>query len=260
MQVHSLGFRTDLMLRRLAGAEVVDMGGHLVIRTPDNPFFYWGNFLLIDPPPPGTSQGWLEEFLREFPEAKHVAIGIDGIDGETGDVTELLTAGLEVEVNVVLTADRLTRPAPAVAAEIRPLVSEADWQQMVDARLEIDEDGSEGHREFVERKQAEARRLTLDGHGEYFGAFVDGVVRASLGIVTDGGGLARYQSVETHPNHRRQGLARALLVAAGDAALDRFGAKTLVIVADPDYVAIDLYRGLGFTDSERQVQVQRAPH
>ena len=258
MHVRSLGFRTDLMLRRLARASVVDRGDHLVIRTTDNPGFYWGNFLLIDPPPAGTSSRWLDEFAREFPEAEHVAIGVDGVDGDTGDVSELLAAGLEIEPNVVLTAHALRPSGRPVEAEVRPLRSDSDWQQMVAVRLAVDEDDSQAHREFVERKATEARRLATQGHGVYVGAFVDGVVRASLGIVTDGSGLARYQAVETHPEHRRRGLAGAMLVAAADAALTRLGAQTLVIVADPDYVAIDLYRSLGFSDTERQMQLQRA--
>ncbi|HET6817613.1 MAG TPA: GNAT family N-acetyltransferase [Mycobacteriales bacterium] len=258
MQVRSLGFRTDLMLRRLAGAEVVDRGSHVLVRTPANPTFYWGNFLLIDPPEDGSAR-WLDEFQREFPAATHVAIGVDGVDGETGDVADLVAAGLELETSVVLTAERLDPPGRGTTVDVRPLVSDEDWRQMVAVRLDIDEDRPLGHREFIERKAAEARRLVDEGHGRYFGAFVDGGLRASLGIVTDGSGLARYQSVETHPGYRRRGLARALLVAAAEAAFAGFGAKTLVIVADPDYVAIDLYRALGFADAERQVHLVREP-
>jgi GNAT superfamily N-acetyltransferase len=40
--VTSLGFRTDLALRVREGAEVVDRGDYLVIRTADNPGFWWG--------------------------------------------------------------------------------------------------------------------------------------------------------------------------------------------------------------------------
>jgi ribosomal protein S18 acetylase RimI-like enzyme len=260
VHVVSLGFRTDLMLRRLAGATMSDCGDHLVVETPSNPAFYWGNFLLLaEPPAPETAAHWLDVFTETFPSARHVAIGIDGVDGETGDITELLGAGLELETNVVLTAQRLVSADRPGGTEVRPLRTDADWQQSVALRLVVDEDDSPAHVEFVERKEAEARQLAQRGHGEYVGAFVDGVLRASLGIVTDGSGLARYQNVHTHPGHRRRGHARALLHAAAEIARDRFGATTLVIAADPDYVAIDLYRQLGFVDTERQVQLQRAP-
>jgi ribosomal protein S18 acetylase RimI-like enzyme len=260
VQVRSLGFRTDLMLRRLAGANVTDNGEHIVVETPQNPAFYWGNFLLLaQPPTPGTSAHWLDVFAAEFPSAEHVAIGIDGVDGRAGDVTELLAAGLELEVSVVLTADRLTPADEPPTSDVRPLHTDADWQQAVALRLALDDDDDPRQAAFAQRRAAEARQLTQDGHGVYLGAFSGGVVRASLGIVTDGSGLARYQNVETHPEHRRQGHATALLRAGAEAAREQFGAETLVIVADPEYVAIDLYRGLGFLDAERQVQLQRAP-
>ena len=81
---------------------------------------------------------------------------------------------------------------------------------------------------------------------------------SSLGIVSDSSGLARFQAVETHPDARRRGLASMLVRHAGRAALDR-GARRLVIVADPGYHAIGIYRSLGFVESETQVQLTRPP-
>ena len=259
MQVRSLGFRTDLMLRRLGGSLIEERDGYLVVRTPDNPTFYWGNFLLFGQPPgANAAAGWLDVFTAEFPDAGHVAIGVDGTDGRTGDVEPLLAAGLEVEVNHVLTATALTAgPPPPEDVVARPLAADDDWVQTAELRLLLDDDRSNAHREFVERKLAETRRLVETGHGAYFGAFRGDAVVASLGIVVDDD-VARYQNVETHPLHRRRGLASMLLRAAAAYAVDELGARTLVIVADPDYVAIDLYRALGFTDAERQIQLQRA--
>ena len=50
MEPRSLAWRTDLALLLAAGSEVDDRGDHLVVRTPANPGFYWGNFLLLDVP------------------------------------------------------------------------------------------------------------------------------------------------------------------------------------------------------------------
>jgi hypothetical protein len=47
MDVHSLGFRTDLALLTASGSVVEDRGTHLVVRSPDNPSYFWGNFLLL---------------------------------------------------------------------------------------------------------------------------------------------------------------------------------------------------------------------
>jgi len=50
MRVRSVGYRTDLMVRHLAGADVVDRGGYVFVRTPANTTYYWGNFVLVPAP------------------------------------------------------------------------------------------------------------------------------------------------------------------------------------------------------------------
>lgn len=257
MLVRSLGFRTDVTLRRLAGASVADRGDHLVISTPTNPTFYWGNFLLLRDPPGDGGGRWLDAFAAEFPDAGHVAIGIDGTEGATGDISRLLAAGLRVEHDVVMTARELTARARPDGVEIRRLQPDDDWAQVVELRRTLDEDSEPGRAVFVARRAAEARRLVDTGHAAWFAAVVDGRIRSSLGVVV-ADGIARYQNVETHPDHRRRGLASALLYAAAQAATTELDAELLVIVADPDYVAIELYRSLGFVDTERQVQCCRA--
>ena len=76
--ITSLGFRTDVALRVLEGAEVTDRGDYLVVRSPDNPDYWWGNFLLLAAwPAPGTADSWLARFAAEFPLARHVTLGVD---------------------------------------------------------------------------------------------------------------------------------------------------------------------------------------
>ena len=57
MDVASLGFRTDLALLERSGSTIDDRGDHLVITTPSNPGFYWGNFLLLDQVPAAERVG-----------------------------------------------------------------------------------------------------------------------------------------------------------------------------------------------------------
>ncbi|BEP12231.1 hypothetical protein acdb102_05420 [Acidothermaceae bacterium B102] len=252
MDVRSLGYRTDLMLRRLAGATLDDRGDHIVVTTAANPGFWWGNFLLLAEPPQDI-EPWLDTFRDAFPAASHIAMGVDGTDGATGDTT-----GLEAGVDVVLTATHLPPRPPDPYKKIRRLETDLDWAQAVDLQLvSHGDEPSPSHRLFVERRVAEERALVEAGHGAWFGAFPDGTLRASLGVVTDGSGIARYQNVETQPEFRRQGLATQLVYEAGVRALAQ--AETLVIVADPDDVAIGIYRAAGFVDRERQTQLWREP-
>jgi ribosomal protein S18 acetylase RimI-like enzyme len=261
VDVRSLGFRTDLMLRRLAGADVTDRGDHCVVRTPANPHFYWGNFLLVPPFGPGDAERRLAQFAVEFPDARHVALGVDGTDGADGETAALRDAGLAREVNVVLTAEHLA-PAPGrapVGVDLRPLDGDGDWEASVAFRIRCDADDSPENTAFVQGRQAELRSLVEAGHGVQVAAFADGAVRAELGLYADAAGLARYQAVETEAPYRRRGIASVLMVLADRELRGRRPLRGLVIVADPDDVAIGLYRRLGFVDAERQVQWQRAP-
>ena len=119
VRITSLGFRTDVALRVLEGAEVTDRGDYLVIRTPDNPEFWWGNFLLLARlPGPGQGQEWLDTFAAEFPAARHVALGVDIAD-DSEIPGAFAAAGLEADRATVLTVAEVRPPAqPSTEAEI----------------------------------------------------------------------------------------------------------------------------------------------
>ena len=270
MRVTSLGFRTDVALRVLEGAETTDRGGYLVVRTPGNPDFYWGNFLLLGAwPEPGSAYGWLARFAAEFPAARHVALGVDAVGepvpagrvvpaGTSRAPEEFLAAGLQPERATVLTcggAVVVPPPRPSTEAEIRRLESDGDWQQSLQLAVRCFGDGGP----YLSRRAAARRRITREGRGAWFGAFTGGRLVAQLGVCDAGQGLARYQDVETDPAARRRGLAGTLIWQAGRYAADAFGARTLVIVAAPAENAIRVYRRCGFADAQSQFSFERQP-
>ena len=63
----------------------------------------------------------------------------------------------------------------------------------------------------------------------------------------------------THPLWRRRGLCSALIHAVCSHGFDRMGLDTLVIVADPDDVAIGLYEALGFERGASTWHLEKAP-
>ncbi len=228
-----------------------------MIRSPGNPDYWWGNFLLLaEAPGRGTGGTWLARFAAEFPEAGHIALGVD----TTGDQDvvipdEFLAAGLEPQRATVLTTAEIRPPTHLNAeAEIRPLGSDSDWQQSVDLGVRCF-DAAEP-RLYTERRTAARRRLTETGIGAWFGAFTDGRLLAQLGIFYVGDGHARYQHVETDPEARRRGLAGTLVWRAGRYGRDVLGSRTLVIVADQPQ-ATRVYRACGFTDQESQLSFER---
>lgn len=261
MDVTSLGFRTDLMVLALGGSRIERHERHVVVRTPANPTYWWGNFVLFADPVGAEDVGErLEVFARAFPGAAHVTWGIDSTDGTAGDEEALVRAGFDVGRDAVLAAAVLTSPVRRVEAELRPLSGDADWSQALELHVACSDPADDAlSEEFLRAQVAAARTLAEGGHATWFGAFDGANLLSSLGIVADGSGLARFQSVETRPDARRRGLASALVHKAGDLALGR-GARRLVIVADPEYHAIGIYRSLGFREAETQVQLTRRPH
>jgi ribosomal protein S18 acetylase RimI-like enzyme len=261
MRPGSLAFRTDVAIRSLEGASVTRRDDYLVIRTPGNPGFWWGNFLLLAAPPePGSASRWLARFAAEFPAASHVALGVDTADPAAVVPTDFIVAGLEPERAVVLTATQLREPAhPNGDVQVRPLATGDDWQQSADLGIRCADDEVSADREYHERRAAARQRITEQGHGAWFGAFGDGRLLAQLGLFGTGRGYARYQHVETDPVARRRGLAGTLLWRAARYGFDTLGASTLVIVADPADAAIRLYRSAGFADTEGQLSLCRPP-
>jgi ribosomal protein S18 acetylase RimI-like enzyme len=252
-QLVSLGFRTDVALRAAEGSEVTDRGGYLVIRSPDNPGFWWGNFLLLRAWP-RDCDGWLDRFAAEFGQAEHVAIGVDATEAGGGVPAEFST--LEPATSTVLTCAEIRAPRHvSTEAELRPLASGQDWRQSAELTLRCYGEQTPG--DFQPRRSATRRRLTQAGRAAWFGAFHGGRLVAQLGICDAGGGLARYQDVETDPAARRRGLAGTLVWQAGRFARAALGASTLVIVADPAGEAIRMYRSCGFADAQTQFSFTR---
>jgi ribosomal protein S18 acetylase RimI-like enzyme len=260
MDISGLGWRTDVALLEISGSVLEDRGDHLVVRTPDNPTFWWGNFLLLDAPASGAADArqWLGAFEAEFPAARHRTFGIDGTAGTTADAAAFTALGLEVEVSSVMTATAVHEPPrPARDATYRPLDSDADWAQQVELTMVGEEVGYD--REFSEARAAQHRRLVDAGHGQWWGAFDDGRLLSSMGLFRASPGLARFQNVKTHPDARGRGLAGTLVHEISRFGFAELEAQTLVMVADPDYLAIRVYRSVGFTDTEVQIGVERKP-
>jgi ribosomal protein S18 acetylase RimI-like enzyme len=70
--------------------------------------------------------------------------------------------------------------------------------------------------------------------------------------------LGRYQSVQTHPDFRRRGIAGAMVYKAALFGLEHFNLETLVIVAEAGSPAERLYRSLGFEFAEYQLGVTKS--
>lgn len=252
--------RTDLQVDALSGSVVTDAGDHLVVRTPANPEYHWGNAVQVTSGDPDDAARWVAVFEAEFPQATHRAIGLP----REPDPTAWAGTGLEPDVVETLTATSTPSPTPVPTGfTVRPL-DDAAWEQRL--AQELAENAATGeypadeYATFMAGQVAARRRLVDEGRAHWVGAFTaQGELAASLGAVVLQGEpvTARYQSVLTAPAHRRRGLARHLLTVAAEWAWER-GARELVIVADADSDAGRLYRAAGFTPGPRGHGMYRA--
>jgi ribosomal protein S18 acetylase RimI-like enzyme len=260
MDIQGLGWRTDLALLEISGSVLEDRGDHVVVRTPDNPTFWWGNFVLLAGPPTDAADArqWLGVFEAEFPAAAHRTFGIDGTVGTAADGAPLAALGMETEVSSVMTATSVHEPPkPNREPTYRPLESDADWEQQVELTMAGETIGYD--REFSEGRALAHRRLVDAGQGQWWGAFKGGRLLSSMGLFRASPGLARFQTVKTHPDARGKGLAGTLVHEIGRFGFADLDAETLVMVADPEYLAIRVYRSVGFADTEVQIGVERKP-
>jgi GNAT superfamily N-acetyltransferase len=264
MELRSLGYRTNLIFPRFDG-EVHDRGEYLVVRTPSNPNFWWGNFLLFAAPPGvGDRKRWEALFAQEIgvpPAVQHRVFGWDSPEGERGEIGPFLEAGYEPEEYIVLTA-RQVNPPPKWCEEVtvRPLVSDDDWEQATVNQI-LCRDAwhtEEAYTPYKRNQMVRYRAMAAAGLGNAFGAFLGERLVGDLGIYRDGP-VARFQSVVVHPDFRRRGICGTMVYEASRYALEGLGVETLVMEADEHYHAARIYESVGFRPTERSIGVQYRP-
>jgi ribosomal protein S18 acetylase RimI-like enzyme len=249
--------------------------GYLLIRSPSNPTFYWGNLLLFDDAPrTGDGARWEKLFESEFADESRVEHRTFAWD-ETGGVAgaaeeEFVERGYDRDDNVGLVADATQlRPHPRESREVvvqaldpAPGADEELWDAVLELQVVGREEGheEESYGRFAQARLADRRALFREGRGAWYVALdpATGDVAASCGIVVTGG-RGRFQVVDTALEYRRRGICSRLVVEAARHAAETHGAERFVIVADLGYHALGLYESLGFERREHVVGVCRWP-
>lgn len=142
MSAAALGFRSELIFH-CADGEVLDCRaehGCRVIRTPSNPTFFWGNYLLFDRAPVAEDAvRWPRLFERLIagrqPESTHRAFG--WIEDSPGDIVRFVEGGYQINNAAVMLSTRVPEvPAPTLGVQLRALCVAGDgadsvWSQLV---------------------------------------------------------------------------------------------------------------------------------
>jgi GNAT superfamily N-acetyltransferase len=169
------------------------------------------------------------------PSAFEARLLLDGYEGES-------------ELQLLLTGDLRADPRPV---DIRPVETPADWAIVARlTRRDHEEEAAKQHRPpyrpsvttaMVATKRAKAPALQFflarDDDGEDCGFF-----SSWPGIE----GIGKVEDLFTAPEHRRKGIATALIAHAVADARAR-GADAVLIGADPTDTPKDMYAAMGFT-------------
>lgn len=265
------GWRTDFILHR-EGAVVHERADCIVVRTPSNPGFYWGNFLLLpEPPRDDELVHWLARFDEEItdlqPASAHVALGVNGPPAAAG-LPSWVAAGFELIETAVIEQQpgelRAPLRPPQGVVQVRPLDLGREMEAVIALQLAdpqgFEPVGYECHRRAqMQRYAAMAER----GLALWFGAWCDGVLAADCGLMRNGAAAratGRFQHVTTHPDWRRRGLCSALVHAVTQFGFVQWQLARVVMCADPEDVAIGIYERLGYRRVDREWALQlRAP-
>ena len=270
MRVQDLrpGWRTDFLLHRVGG-EIIERDDCIVVRTPGNEGFYWGNCLMIaETPADGDLAHWLRRFDEEVAAGRlgvrHVAIGVSSVPPPEGALPAWREAGFEmVETATMRLMPGQLRALPEADVDPQPRLCPIDFRRDIPLFVDlqsVDPQGHEpeGYRRFREAQMRRFAQLYAMELGDWFGLWHGDILVADCGLLRDGA-LGRFQNVLVHPAWRRRGLCRALVHAVCRWGFERWGLTELLMCADPEDVAIDIYESLGFERFDREWGLQRNP-
>ncbi len=255
MKLKSLGYRTDLIFNKLDG-EVIDRGNHLVVRTLSNPNFFWGNLLIFETAPKvGDITKWKDLFKTEFtnPAIYHMTFAWD--EEKIGDIKEFEQDGFKLEKAVVLSAKKQDLKKPPkfnTQIQIGSPKTPSDWEEIIQIQLLTGnfDVTKEELKTFYQKQMLRYQKLISLNLGVWFCARLDNKIVGSLGVFKDYE-LGRFQIVSVHPDYQRRGICGAMVYQAAEYAFSQMGLSTLVMIADAEYHAANIYKSVGFSETER---------
>jgi RimJ/RimL family protein N-acetyltransferase len=277
------GWRSEFIRHRF-DAQVTEQPDCIVVRTPSNPTYYWGNCLVLPKAPADQDLAfWAARFdalvVQGQPLSLHVAIGVDA-EFQEETLPSWCAAGFEIGVNHVLRmraaewpgavarvdADRASTPALLIRPIAFPDEVEAivELECLDDMPFEI-----EGYRRYRHQQFFSHAKMHAAGCLQWFGVWANGVLVGCCGLLRDrpfvldeaDSGVAtargRFQHVLTHPQWRGRGVCTALIRAVTSYAFGHWRVAELLLLAEPEEAAIRIYKRLGYTTIESNWHLQR---
>lgn len=256
MKINLLSNKTDLILSKFSG-EIIDREEYTVIKTPSQPNYFWGNYLIFPKEPEKENyKKWINIYKNEFGNNPgYITFTWD--TGKEGYTEEFIQNGFSLTKLDILMAQKVDIPPKYNKdIEVRELKYKSDWEQYIE--VHINENwylSSQSQKSFLENQRDLAKKIVKEGKGKTFGAFLGEKLVGELGIYYEGI-LGRYNNVSTHQNYRRNGICSTLIYNTSKIAFETIGIKNLVVAADEEYHAGKIYLSVGFKLFEKQISLE----
>ena len=265
MEITSIGFLSETMFQRFDGI-VRDHGDFVEVQTPRNPAYWFGNYLLLGGPPEARDVlHWVTRFdacFADVPEVLHKCLQWSGVGLDGAALRAAFEQlGFRFEQAVVLAATETSLPRPARdGVAFRKLSDDFEWQQALENQILCGNAGIPAgeYRAFKVKQMENFRRLQSAGKGAWYGAFKGIVLVADMGIFHREN-VSRFQSVGTHPDHRRQGICAGLVHHVSCETQAQYPGNQMVIDADAGEPAERVYKNVGFVEIEQMQSAVLAP-
>lgn len=266
MKIRSSIIKAGLHIFRFSG-DVIDKGDYIVVHTPSNPEYWFGNHLIFKAPPKkGDFEKWCRVFKEEIYDknkSHHMLFRWDGVAGEKGDISAFEKNDFHVVEDVLLSAHEVNPPPhPHTEISIRSIKTDAEWEMAFNNQVICRDEGTTGPlSSFMAFKRIQMRQYRLmceQGLGEWYGAFLKNRMVADMAVFfVDGVGIL--EDVGTDPAFRRQGICGTAVYHISRELLDSGKVGTMAMTADENYHAARIYESVGYRPTERSVHMYN-PH
>lgn len=250
MEVLSAAWRSDLALVGLAGGCVEHRSSLAIARPgPTSSPVLDGGFVLLRRIPLARDVVMFADLAATLLGDGVVTIGFDDPAATVDELSPFTRHGFELLSNRVLTCNRMPVPRGEDATvAVRPIEG-ADWDDLTRLRKTTGDP----------REPSLEQDWVAQGIARFLGAWTDGELVASVGVVRTEPHSARLTRVDVADHDEQRRLTRRLVSTAARLALHDLGARELLVVSSPDRRGSRMLEDLGFVPTETQWTVRREP-
>ena len=260
MQIESLGLKTDIMISSLE-CEMYYEEYYAFMKTPNRPDFYWGNFLITQAVIESQAEldALISVYKRHFDSYdKFITIAFDIPMGDVGRLSVFKNNDFDVYTNLVMQLDKKDFKLKDDLNEnftFRVIKTSDFIDQLVELHHDPEWKYGPGQDDFLKSKFESLIKLEDKGMGNRYVLMDDDKLVADLGIYYENK-LGRFNDVVTHIDYRNQGLCYTLVSKATEHIFNNTDVETLVMQAEEDYFAHNIYRKAGFDETEKLVSIE----